>query len=149
MPETVMNILVHTHSGFRWVVLILFLYAIMNAVGGKSSGREYLKKDKMINLFTMISMHLMLLIGLILLFTSGKVDFANMMADSTRRFYTLEHPIAMILATVLVTIGRKKAEGAEGTPDKFRNIIKWYTISLILILLSIPWPFRIDGAGWA
>ncbi|MCB0477026.1 MAG: hypothetical protein KDC84_02615 [Crocinitomicaceae bacterium] len=144
-----MNILIHAHSGLRWIVLILFVYAIANAFSGKSSGREYLKKDKMVNLFTMVSMHIMLLVGLILLFTSGKVDFANMMADSTRRFYALEHPVAMILATVLVTIGRKKGEGAQATPDKFRNIIKWYTIALILILASIPWPFRIAGAGWA
>lgn len=144
-----MDAIIHAHSGLRWIVLILFIYAIINALSGKNAGREYLKKDKMINLFTMISMHIMLLIGLILLFTSGKVDFGNMMADSVRRFYALEHPVAMILATALVTIGRKKAEKTKGTPDKFRHIIKWYTISLILILLSIPWPFRFDGAGWA
>lgn len=149
MPNTVMNILIHAHSGFRWIVLFLFIYAIANAIGGKSSGREYLKKDKMINLFTMVSVHLMLLVGLILLFTSGKVDFGNIFATPQNRFFALEHPVAMILATVLVTMGRKKAEGAAGTKDKFRNIIVWYTISLILILASIPWPFRDLGAGWA
>lgn len=148
MPETVMNILVRSHSGLRWVVLLLVIYAIANAFNGKSSAREYLPKDKKINLFAMISMHIMLLIGLILLFTSGKVDFNHLFATTENRFFGLEHPIAMILATVLITIGRKKAEGATGTPDKFRKIISFYTISLIIILLSIPWPFRIAGTGW-
>ena len=72
-----------------------------------------------------------------------------MMADPIRRFYALEHPFAMILATVLVTMGRKKAEAATGTPDKFRKIILWYTVAFIIILVSIPWPFRIPGAAWA
>ena len=56
----------HIHSGLRWVVLILIITAIFNAIGGKKRN-SYEKKDKLINLFTMVSMHTQLLIGLVLL----------------------------------------------------------------------------------
>ena len=66
--------LVHAHSGLRWLVLGLLLYAIYNAIGKNKSSYE--KKDKMVNLFAMISLHIQLLLGLILYFISPKVSFA-------------------------------------------------------------------------
>lgn len=136
------GMLVHMHSGLRWVVLLLLIYAIINAARSMSSGK-YLKKDKMVNLFTMISLHVQLLIGLILYFISPKVTFFDgWMKDSMTRFFVLEHISLMILAIAIVTIGRSRAEKKlEGTRNKHRAILITYVIGLILILASIPWPF--------
>ena len=60
------NALVHAHSGLRWVALGLLLFAIFNSIKNQTSGR-YEKKDKMINLFAMVFLHIQLLIGLGLL----------------------------------------------------------------------------------
>ena len=68
------NALSHMHSGLRWIALILLIFAIFNAVTRKKTGL-YEKKDKLINLFTMISLHIQLLTGLILYFISTKVHF--------------------------------------------------------------------------
>jgi len=140
-----LNILTRAHSGLRWVVLGLLVYAIINAVTKKGRG-EYLKKDKLINLFTMISLHTQLLIGLVLYFISSKVNFSQAFIKSPVaaqfRFFSLEHLVGMLLAIVLVTIGRKKAEKATNSNQKHQQILVYYTISLILIFASIPWPFR-------
>lgn len=136
------GILVHLHSGLRWVVLFLLIYAIINAGRSMASGK-YLKKDKMVNLFTMISLHVQLLIGLILYFISPKVQFAEgWMKDPVARFFGMEHILIMVIAIAIVTIGRSRAEKKlEGTRNKHRAILMSYTIGLILILISIPWPF--------
>ncbi|MCR9174028.1 MAG: cytochrome B [bacterium] len=136
------GILVHLHSGLRWVVLLLLIYAIINAARSISSGK-YLKKDKMINLFTMISLHIQLLIGLILYIISPNVKFIDgWMKDSMLRFFALEHITLMIIAIAIITIGRSRAEKKlEGTRNKHRAILISYIIGLILILVSIPWPF--------
>jgi len=141
--------IVHAHSGFRWVVLILLIVAIVNAAKSQSSG-NYLKKDKMINLFTMIFLHIQLLIGLGLYFTSDKVRFVSgMMGDTMLRFFAVEHIFGMIVAIVLVTIGRSKAEKKlKGSRDKHRKIMTSYLFALIIIIATIPWPFRELGAGW-
>jgi hypothetical protein len=55
----------------------------------------------------------------------------------------------MVLAAVLLTIGRKKAEKLEDLSKRNKTIAIWYTIALVLILAGIPWPFReILGAKW-
>ena len=138
------NALVHAHSGLRWVALGLLLFALFNAVKKQTSGR-YEKKDKMINLFAMVFLHIQLLIGLGLFFMNdmSKVNYSEgWMKVPLSRFFGLEHFLGMILAIAIVTIGRKKAEKLTGTRDKHRKIIVFYTIGLILILASIPWPFR-------
>ncbi len=143
-----MEILKHAHSGLRWVALILLVFAIINAISKKGSS-NYEKKDKMINLFTMISLHTQLLLGLILYFKSDKVQFiAGWMKQPMLRFYGMEHILLMIIALVIVTIGRKKAEKTEAPYSKHQLIAKWYLIGFILILAAIPWPFRNLGAGW-
>jgi uncharacterized membrane protein YozB (DUF420 family) len=140
------SFLVHAHSGLRWITLILLLVAIFNALTSKE---KYLKKDKMINLFTMIVLHIQLLIGLVLYFISPKVIFVEgWMKVAQSRFYGMEHFVMMLVAIILVTIGRKKAEKLEVPAEKHRKIAVWYLLGLILILAAIPWPFRNLGTGW-
>jgi uncharacterized membrane protein YozB (DUF420 family) len=138
-----MNALLHIHSGLRWIALIALILAIFNAIKSQNSGK-YLKKDKMINLFGMVFLHIQLLIGLVLYFTSNKVTFVEgWMKEPLTRFYGMEHLIGMIIAIILVTLGRSKAEKKlKGSRDKHRKIMVSYTIGLILILAFIPWPFR-------
>jgi hypothetical protein len=137
-----MNALAHAHSGLRWIALILIVYAIINALLSKNKG-EYLKKDKMLNLFAMVFLHVQLLIGLILYFISPKVNFSEgWMKIDLFRFYGLEHILGMVIAIAIFTIGRKKAENASTPAMKHSRIITWYTIGLIIIIASIPWPFR-------
>ena len=144
-----MEALKHAHSGLRWIALILLLVAIVNAAKSQNSG-NYMKKDKMINLFAMIFLHIQLLIGLGLYFSSSKVNFIEgWMSKEILRFYGMEHLIGMLLAIIIVSRGRSNAEKKmKGSRNKHRKILKTYLIALILILAFIPWPFRGLGAGW-
>jgi uncharacterized membrane protein YphA (DoxX/SURF4 family) len=146
-----MNSLIHAHSGLRWVALILIIFAIINAFSRKGVSL-YEKKDKMINLFAMISLHTQLIIGFILYFISSKVNFKVDWTDKVNkmyRFFSLEHAIMMVAAIVIITIGRKKAEKAEAPFTKHQYIAKWYLIGLIVLLAGIPWPFRANlAAAW-
>lgn len=138
------------HSGLRWIALILLIVAIANAAKSQASGR-YEKKDKMINLFSMIVLHIQLLLGIGLMFMSGKVQYVEgWMKNSMFRFFGMEHVLLMVVAIAIITMGRSKAEKKlKGTRDKHRRILISYTIGLLLILAAIPWPFReVLGGQW-
>jgi len=136
-----MEILKYAHSGLRWVALLLLVVAIFNALSSKGKGK-YEKKDKMLNLFAMIVLHIQLLIGLVLYFISPNVKFIEgWMKVKQLRFYGMEHLLIMVIAIAVITIGRKKAENASNIAVKHGTIVKWFTIGLILILAGIPWPF--------
>jgi ABC-type xylose transport system permease subunit len=108
LKNSMNSILIHTHSGLRWVALVLIVGAIINSMLSKSRN-TYEKKDKLLNLFAMISLHLQLTIGLILYFVSDKVQFsAGWMKNTLLRFYGMEHVLLMLLAIIIVTIGRRK-----------------------------------------
>lgn len=144
-----MSVLIHAHSLLRWIVLILLLVAIVRAFARKGSGR-YEQSDKMINLFAMVFVHVQVTIGIILAFTSPKVNYVSgWMKESYLRFYGLEHALLMVIAAVVLTIGRKKGESSPEPAAKHRKIAVWYTVALIIILAGIPWPFRTAlGGGW-
>lgn len=144
-----LEILIRSHSGLRWMALLLLLVAIGNAFAKKGSG-IYAKRDKMINLFAMVFLHVQFLLGLILYFMSPRVNFngAWMKAAETR-FFGMEHILMMTIAIVLITIGRRKAENETNAAKKHSKIILWYIIGLLIILAAIPWPFRNLGiTGW-
>lgn len=141
--------LVHAHSGLRWVALLLLIFAIYNAFSGVRSG-SYSKKDKMVTLFTMVMFHIQLVLGLALYFTSGKVNFSeNWMQITQFRFYGLEHLVGMILAIVFVTLGYSLAKRIDEPVKKHKKTLIYFTIGLFLVLIFIPWPFRVAlGASW-
>ena len=141
-----MEIINHLHSVLRCVALILLICAIANAF----SAKHFEKKHKMVNLFAMVTLHIQLVIGLIQYFTSAKVQFSEgWMKEPLLRFYGMEHLAGMLLAIILITIGYSKAKRKENDADKFKVIRLFYSIGLIIILLSIPWPFRTNlGGGW-
>lgn len=137
------NILQHAHSGLRWVVLILLLWSVFAAFQGRRSGASFTESDRKRGLFTMLSAHIQLLLGLLLYFMSPYVKFGgDVMKDSLLRFYTVEHISLMVIAIVLITLGYTKAKGATDNRAKFQAHFLYFLIALLLILVSIPWPFR-------
>ena len=150
------QILQHAHSGLRWLVLIALIAAIINAFNKKSkishidkSDVSFTSKDKMFGLFALIFTHIQLILGLVLYFISPLVQFSSgTMKNSVLRFYTVEHITLMVIAIVIITVGYSKAKRIEEDAKKFKTIGVYYLIGLILILISIPWPFRNLGAGW-
>lgn len=134
------------HSGLRWVALALILWAIFNAFTSK----EFNKREKLVNLFSMVSLHTQLILGFILYYISPKVNFLEgWMKAPLFRFYGMEHLAGMLIAVVLITIGYSKSKRGSTSEEKFKPIKIFYLIGLIIILASIPWPFRANlGGAW-
>jgi hypothetical protein len=60
----------------------------------------------------------------------------------------MEHILMMVLAAVIITIGRKKAEKIADLSKRHATILVWFTVTLIIIFAGIPWPFRNLGGAW-
>tara|TARA_A100001518_G_C1183530_1_gene31057 strand:+ start:79 stop:477 length:399 start_codon:yes stop_codon:yes gene_type:complete len=131
------------------VILVVFL-ATINALIGVFSKKPYGAKDFRISLFALICTHLQLLIGLILFFVSPKivwfsenVDMGLIMKNSTMRMYNVEHPLLMIIAIALITIGYSKHKKKLSSAPKFKTLAIFYTLAFAAILAMIPWSIWI------
>ena len=138
-----MNILIRAHSGLRYVVLGLLIAAIFIAYSNWQKSKE---GDSKVYLFALIATHTQLLIGLILYTMSPKVDF-SLISEKVFRFYSIEHVFMMVIAIVLITIGRVRSKKLTGA-EKHKTVLYFYGMALIIILAAIPWPFRNLGSAW-
>ena len=140
----------HSHSALRWVTLALLLVTIVSSLRGMST-KTYTGGHRKLALFTMIVLHLQLIIGLALYFISPTVEAAladpEKMANPVSRFWAVEHLAGMILAIVIATVGYMRAKRITDGWPRHRTILVYYLVSLIIILATIPWPFREVGAG--
>jgi hypothetical protein len=53
----------------------------------------------------------------------------------------MEHITMMLIGITMVTIGSSKARRKKTDEEKFKAIVIWYSIALIIIFTSIPWAF--------
>ena len=128
------------HSGWAYLALFLLVFAVLNALMGMTSKKEFTSKDRMFSLFGLIAVHVQLLVGFILYFVSplGSSALGNM-KDAALRLTSLEHPLINIIGIVLITIGWSKHKKATTSEAKFKAISIFYGIGLLLILSRIPW----------
>lgn len=139
----------HSHSGLRWLVLFALLGVIVIAVAQLTGKKQFTDTLRKFSLFALIFSHLQLLIGLVLYFISPKVIFAGeSMKNALTRFFLVEHIALMIIALVLITMGYSKAKKAIEHSAKLKKTLWFYGLGLLLILLSIPWPWQQYGATW-
>lgn len=60
-------------------------------------------------------------------------------ANDDLRSRILEHPLAMIIAVVLITMGYSKHKKKLLSKPKLKTIGIFYTIALILVIAKLPW----------
>jgi len=148
-------VLLQVHNILRWVIMILLLLSIVQGLIGWIKHRELREGDAKLWLLTMISAHTSLLIGLILLFfgrygilSEGLPEGVSLMHDKFYRFYWVEHPTGMLIAIVLITLGRSQVKKQAADPLKYKRAFLFFLLSLIIILATVPWPGReIVGRG--
>lgn len=140
------QILLTVHSIFRWLVLLSLLFAVYRSANGYFLIRSFTKIDHAIRHWTATIAHIQLMIGMVLYFNSPIVKYA--LADEKNTgiineayFFKFVHIAFMISSVVLITVGSSLAKRKELSSDKFKTMLLWFTIALVLIFLAIPWPF--------
>lgn len=138
--------LLYFHSIFRWLVVLSLVGSLVVAWRGYRGNLVFGKVANGLRHWTATLAHLQLIVGMLIAFKSPNFSFFwknNSLAWSYGEivFYGLFHPMMMIGAIVLLTIGSAKAKRKENDRDKFKTILVWYSLAIILIFIAIPWPF--------
>ncbi|MGZ5210750.1 MAG: hypothetical protein ACXWB6_00570 [Kaistella sp.] len=135
------NIMLQAHRGFAYLILLLaavFAMALIVTMFGYSGKISKLLRKS--TLFTMIFFHLQAVIGLIMLFFfspgfKAATEAGTLMSDSTARNTYVEHPFAMIVAAVLLTILNKKFK----TNDNLK--MSWVIMGFVALAFML-WAFQ-------
>lgn len=131
--------LMDLHNLLRWLILILLVVNIVkNYMDVK---KPFTKSHKKLGLWLMICAHITLIVGVLILGFEfvNLTSTAGIMSNPILRNRFIEHPLAMIIAIVLITIGKGVARKNISDLKKHKKSANLYLLALIIILIMIPW----------
>ncbi len=154
---SIMLIINQLHSVLRWTILLVLILAVIKAFMGMQKKTSFTRSDDKSGLLLTILADSQLLLGLVL-YIAGPMGIKNIqnlgmgevMKNGYARFFAVEHIAMMLIAIILIHIGRSKSKKALTDLSKHTLSFWYYFIALVLILASIPWPFRqgFEALGW-
>jgi drug/metabolite transporter (DMT)-like permease len=140
------NFLLAFHSFFRWAVLIALVWGIFTGLRGFLGNKPFSKRDNFIRHSTATFAHVQLAVGFTLYVISPitKYFIGNMstaISNPQMAFFGVVHFLLMLTSVVFITIGSALAKRKTDPKAKFRTMLIWFSLGLLIILLAIPWPF--------
>lgn len=132
------------HSILRWLVVLSLLYAIYRGWQGSNKQIAFTKADNSLRHWTATIAHTQLMLGIVLYTQSPTVKFYFSGYEDTSGeafFFGILHIILMLAAIVIITIGSAKAKRQPADAQKFRIMLNYFVIGLLIIFIAIPWPF--------
>jgi len=129
----------HLHSTLAYVLLAGLLIFIIYVLFAYLQNKGYNRKMALLGL---ICAHVQFVVGLVIYFVSPlgtKAASGEAMKISLSRLYFLEHPLIMLVAIILITVGYSKAKRLTVAKKQNGTVLAFYLIALVLILSRIPW----------
>lgn len=131
------NFLLKTHSGLRYLVLLMLVVVIVKSLAGLLGKKPFGKSDNLLSLVLLIVTHIQFLAGLILYFVSPAVKLGTGAMSNSYRYWTVEHVTLMLLAVVLITVGRSTSKKLPDAVSKHKRLFLLNTIALLIIIGAI------------
>jgi hypothetical protein len=151
---TTFNLIVQTlHNLARWGIVILGLIAIIRAFSGWLGKKEYTPADNRAGMLYTMVFDVQLLLGTILYFSKGwfgvlTADFSRALSSAGTRFFTADHLLLMLAALIAAHVGRSLSRKAADGVRKHRSAAIGFTLSFVLMLAAVPWPFTESARPW-
>lgn len=139
------------HSLLRWLVIVAGLVAVFRGVTGWQTRRGWTASDGVWGLWFTIALDIQLLLGVVLYAVTSPVtrvalqDMGAAMANPVLRFWAVEHAFGMVVALALAHIGRVRIRKASGDAQRHRTAAIFFTLALLAVLISIPWPGTLNA----
>lgn len=144
------SFLVFAHSVLRYAVLLAVAYAGITHLLGRLRLRPILTIHRTMAIVAVVVCHVQLVLGLILYLMNS--TYALDSSSPLGRFWRFEHIGTMVVAVVLVTLGRSLSKRVKDERAKQMRVAVFYLIALVLMLWAIPWPVtefgHLTGRGW-
>lgn len=132
-----MDFIKQFHSGWAYLTILMGVVFVISTLIYAISKKDTDATIKKIGLFTTITFHVQLLVGLvyyIMMFTS--LEPSNIMADKGLSLTFVEHPMMMIAGVIFMTIANAKLKRSTTVPMK---VTVFALIGLACILSRIPY----------
>ena len=120
--------------------LIVAIWLLIRTILGVFKKKEYKKADKTLSFIFIINLYLQLIFGLVLFTNLGldsSSEFLNTGQELAKRHWPIEHIVIMLFALFIAHLGFILSYKTESNHGKHKKILIYYTISVIMIAVSL------------
>ncbi|MEI8204885.1 MAG: hypothetical protein WCH34_17830 [Bacteroidota bacterium] len=133
--------IIHMFVSVTFLVMAIWLF--VRSYRGYFKGKPYTRLDKILSFGYLISLYLQLILGFILFSNLGSSLGYNYLGDAhsmkmvSKRLWPVEHIVMMLFALFIANLGLIISINTKSDKNKYKNTIIYYSISLLLILISL------------
>ena len=128
------------HQFLPYLLIPVLILVVIKSFLAAFLGKDVcLKKYKLLSI-SMILAHLQLVFGILVFskFAFSNPAWAAIMKNTESRETFVEHPFMMLVAIILISVGKVKAKKIEDNAKSAKTTFTYFFIALALILLSTP-----------
>lgn len=141
----------YLHSILRYFILFFAIIVVVQSLVGMMAKKKFRPINKQAALLLMICCDIQLLLGILLwyfkVYTGGMLNGGDVMSNSYKRFYAVEHSVGMIVALMLVHIGYSVVKKNVDDDRKFKRLFFSVLFALLIFFAMIPWSGRPGNVG--
>lgn len=128
-------ILVTLHSYNRYLLFAALAFVLYRSLSGWLGKKPYEKTDNAASAALLGLTHLQALLGLIMyFFTSHYTTGGGSMKDPWVRYFKAEHIAAMLIAVILIQLGRTFSKKATIDAERHKKVAIYTSIATLIIV---------------
>lgn len=136
----------YLHSVLRYFILLFAVVVLLQCIVGMLRRKKFQKVHKQVALALLIFCDLQLVLGIVLYFykviQAGFFSGGDLMKDVYKRYYGVEHAIAMVIAIILIHVGYSVTKKNIDDDRKFKRLLWCTLIAMLIFVAMIPWESR-------
>ena len=133
----------HVHTVISVMFLIVSMWLFYRSIKGYLKNWDYSRLDKILSYTFIVNLYLQLIFGFLLMISKASVPGPEMAGQdvtirmASNRFWPIEHIVLMLFALFIANLGLIFSNNAKANREKFRKVLVYYAIAIILIVLSL------------
>jgi hypothetical protein len=135
------NLLKSVHTIISITFLLIAVWLLTRSVRGYWKNHTFSFLDTLLSYGFIIALYLQLIFGLILFASPNPADnYSNIdgaLKMVSKRFWPVEHIVFMLFALFIANIGLIFSNQAKESGEKYRKIIIYYSIAIVMIAISL------------
>ena len=127
----------YIHTLLSGLFLILSILSVVRFYLGWKRSYEFTKYDDWLALALLVTLYLQMLMGVYLFYVRLSETIVIQDNSLDNRFWPVEHFFVMFFSILTAQLGYVYAKNLKKAEAKFRTLIIYYSISLVLVIFSL------------
>jgi hypothetical protein len=127
----------YIHTFLSVIFVIISVTSVIRFYLGWSKKLDFTKYDNWLAIALLVTLYLQMLMGVYLFYSklSAKIVIQN--NSLVDRFWPVEHFFVMFFSILTAQLGYVYAKNLKSPDKKFKTLIIYYSISLVLVIFSL------------